>query len=40
MYTVVKMIGYVIRYIVVPLFCADPRACLVLIAYMSAYLAV
>ena len=40
LYMVVRVVGYMIRYILVPVLIADPpRATMVLLAYMSAYLA-
>ena len=39
LYVAVKVVGYMIRYILVPVLIADPRATMVLLAYMSAYLA-
>ena len=39
MYMAVRMVGYMIRYILVPVLIADPQATVVLLAYLSAYLA-
>ena len=39
LYMAVRVVGYMIRYILVPVLIADPRATMVLLAYMSAYLA-
>ena len=39
LYIGVKMVGYMIRYILVPVLIADPQATVVLLAYLSAYLA-
>ena len=38
MYMTVRVVGYMIRYILVPVLIADPRATVILLTYMCAYL--
>ena len=38
LYMAVKMIGYMVRYILVPVLIADPPATVVLLTYVCAYL--
>ena len=38
LYIGVRVVGYMIRYILVPVLVADPRATVLLLTYMCAYL--